>query len=78
VVLNKLVLDLTVLSLLAAICCVAAASLQVENFPVLFGTLGLLAAISALRALPDEFNIATCLLRAQRLLRRITNFGKEH
>jgi hypothetical protein len=48
VVLNKLVLELTVLSLLAATCCVAASSLQVENFPVLFGTLSLLAALSAL------------------------------
>jgi hypothetical protein len=47
-VLNKLVLDLSVLSLLAATCCVAASSLRVENFPVLFGTLSLLAALSAL------------------------------
>jgi hypothetical protein len=48
VVLNKLVLDLTVLSLLAATGCVAASSLRLENFPALFGTLSLLAAISAL------------------------------
>jgi hypothetical protein len=47
-VLNKLVLDLTVLSVLAATCCIAASSLQVEDFPVLFGTLSLLAALSAL------------------------------
>jgi hypothetical protein len=48
VVLNKSVLELTVLSLLAATCCVAASSLQVENFPVLFATLSLLAATDAL------------------------------
>ena len=47
-VLNKSVLELTVLSLVAATCCVAASPLQVENFPVLFATLSLLAAISAL------------------------------
>jgi hypothetical protein len=49
VVLNKSVLELTVLSLLAATGCVAASSLQVENFPVLFATLSLLAAVIALR-----------------------------
>jgi len=48
VVLNKSVLELTVLSLLAATCGVAASSLQAENFPVLFATLSLLAAIAAL------------------------------
>jgi hypothetical protein len=48
VVLNKLLLELAVLSLLAATCGVAASSLQVENFPVLFAALSLLAAISAL------------------------------
>ena len=48
VVLNKSVLELTVLSLLAATGCVAASSLQVENFTVLFATLSLLAAIAAL------------------------------
>jgi len=48
VVLNKSVLELTVLSLLAATCCVAASSLQVENFPVLFATLSSLTAIVAL------------------------------
>jgi hypothetical protein len=48
VVLNKSVLELTVLSLLAATCCVLASSLQVEHFPVLFATLSLLAAIDAL------------------------------
>jgi len=42
------VLELTVLSLLAAACCVTASSLQVENFPVLFATLSLLAAMTAL------------------------------
>jgi hypothetical protein len=50
--LNKLVLELTALSLLAATCCVAALLLQVENFPVVFGTLSLLAAISALWRYP--------------------------
>ena len=45
---NKSALELTILSLVAATCCVAASSLQVENFPVLFATLSLLAAISAL------------------------------
>jgi len=48
VVLNKSVPELTVLSLLAATCCVAASSYHVENFPVLFATLSLLAAITAL------------------------------
>jgi hypothetical protein len=48
VVLNESVLELTVLSLLAATCCLAASSLKVENFPVLFATLSLLAAIVAL------------------------------
>jgi hypothetical protein len=43
------VLELTGLSLLAATCCVAASSLQIENFPVLFATISLLAAITALR-----------------------------
>jgi hypothetical protein len=42
------VLELTILSLLAATCCVAASSQHVENFPVLFATLSLLAAITAL------------------------------
>jgi len=37
--LNKPVLELTALSLLAATCCVEASSLQVENFPILFATL---------------------------------------
>jgi hypothetical protein len=46
--LNKLVLELTALSLLAAICCVAAWSLQVENFSILFATISLLAALTAL------------------------------
>jgi hypothetical protein len=45
---EKSVLELTVLSLLAGTCCVAAWSLKVENFPVLFATLSLLAAIAAL------------------------------
>jgi len=48
VVPNKSVLELTVLSLLAATCCLAASSLQMENFPVLFATLSFLAAIVAL------------------------------
>jgi hypothetical protein len=43
------VLELTVLSLLAATCCIAASSLQVENFPVLFATISLIAALTALR-----------------------------
>jgi hypothetical protein len=42
------VLELTVLSLLAATCCVAAWSHQVENFPVLFAAISLLAAITAM------------------------------
>jgi len=45
---EKSVLELTILSLLAATGCVAAWSLQVENFPMLFATLSLLAAIAAL------------------------------
>jgi hypothetical protein len=48
VVLNKSVLELTALSVLAATCCVAASSLQMENFPVFFATLSLLTAITAL------------------------------
>ena len=56
------VLELTILSLLAATCCLAASSLQVENFPILFATLSLLAAIVALWRRPDDFKIATCFL----------------
>jgi hypothetical protein len=41
-------LELTVLSLLAATCCVAAWSLQVEKFPVLFAVISLFAAITAM------------------------------
>jgi hypothetical protein len=45
---DKSVLELTVLSLLAATCCVAAWSLQVENFPGLFAAVGLLTAMTAI------------------------------
>jgi hypothetical protein len=45
---DKSVLELTVLSLLAATCCVAAWSLQVENFPALFAAISLLTAITAI------------------------------
>jgi cold shock protein len=60
------VLELTVLSMLAAACCVAASSLQVENFPVLFATLSLLAAITALwRCLMTESVRPRCLGRPE-------------
>jgi hypothetical protein len=42
------VLELIVLSLLAATCCVAAWSLQAENFPVLFAAISLFAAMTAM------------------------------
>ena len=42
------VLELTVLSLLAATCCVAAWTLQMENFPALFAAISLFAAVTAM------------------------------
>jgi uncharacterized membrane protein len=42
------VLELIVLSLLAATCCVAAWSLQAENFPVRLAAISLFAAMTAM------------------------------
>jgi hypothetical protein len=45
---DKSVLELTALSLLAATCCVAAWSLQVEHFPALFAAISLFSAATAM------------------------------
>jgi hypothetical protein len=42
------VLELAMLSLLAAICCVAAWSLQLESFPPLFAAISLVTAVTAI------------------------------
>jgi hypothetical protein len=46
---TRSVVELAVLSLVAATCCVAASSLHAENFPILFAAISLLTAITALR-----------------------------